>query len=281
MTRAYGTKPLIIKGSYILLFALGVAFFLNLAQGMENPLAQMLCLIPVGLAILSLVLINAQGVTALTSERDTGALDLLLVTELTPKEFIYGKLYGILYNSKEMIALPISGRDFLWWSDWLTGENLVFFLIDYLLLLPLLGHARPALRDHLHQQPDGRRQQPGHDLLSDGRHPALCVPDRPERPRVRPATAQLPDLHRRRQRGALRLARGQEPVAAIALVSLLTPFWTFYCIISLINGDMMAAFLFSAGIYGFALLAMLVPAVSDFDIALGGRTRSRDNKLIS
>ena len=35
------------------------------------------------------------------------ALDLLLVTELTPKEFIYGKLYGILYNSKEMIALPV------------------------------------------------------------------------------------------------------------------------------------------------------------------------------
>ena len=37
----------------------------------------------------------------------------------------------------------------------------------------------------------------------------------------------------------------------------------------LLNRDVLAAFLFSAGIYGFALLAMLVPAVSDFDIALG------------
>ena len=46
--------------------------------------------------------------TALTSERDTGALDLLLVTELTPKEFIYGKLYGVLYNAKEMVALPVA-----------------------------------------------------------------------------------------------------------------------------------------------------------------------------
>ena len=54
-----------------------------------------------------------------------------------------------------------------------------------------------------------------------------------------------------------------------ALVSVLTPFWSFYCIISLWRGDILAAFLFSAGIYGFALLAMLVPAVSDFDIALG------------
>ena len=61
----------------------------------------------------------------------------------------------------------------------------------------------------------------------------------------------------------------KNPSRAIALVSLLTPFWSFYCVISLINGDILAAFLFSVGIYGFALLAMLVPAVSDFDIALG------------
>ena len=60
----------------------------------------------IGLGVLSLILINAQGVTALTSERDTGALDLLLVTELSPKQFIYGKLYGVLYNTKEMIVLP-------------------------------------------------------------------------------------------------------------------------------------------------------------------------------
>ena len=61
----------------------------------------------------------------------------------------------------------------------------------------------------------------------------------------------------------------KNPSRAIALVALLTPFWSFYCIISLINGDFLAAFLFSVGVYGFALLAMLVPAVSDFDIALG------------
>ena len=105
MTRAYGAKPLIIKGCYVLLFALGMSFFFYLSRGMENPLGSGLAMIPIGLAILSLILVNAQGVTALTSERDTGALDLLLVTELSPSEFIYGKLYGILYNSKEMIAL--------------------------------------------------------------------------------------------------------------------------------------------------------------------------------
>ena len=130
-------------------------------------------MIPVGLAILSLVLVNAQGVTALTSERDTGALDLLLVTELSPKEFIYGKLYGVLYNTKEMIALPVL------WTLWLAidrgrsrSRSAVFVVVDFLLLVPLLGDARPARGDHVHEQPDGRRQQPRDDLLPDGRHPA-------------------------------------------------------------------------------------------------------------
>src|SRR5205823_9248622 len=77
MTRAYGARPLIVKGCYILLFALGMGLFSHLGQGMENPMEKGLVLIPAGLTILSLVLINAQGVTALTSERDTGALDLL------------------------------------------------------------------------------------------------------------------------------------------------------------------------------------------------------------
>ena len=230
----------------------------------------MLAMIPVGLTILSLILVNAQGVTALTSERDTGALDLLLVTELTPKEFIYGKLYGVLYNSKEMIALPVLSTLWLAFTGLISGENRSSSGHRFPAALPLLGDARPALGDHLHQQPDGGGQQPGDDLLPDGRHPALRVPDRPQRPRVRPAAAQLHDLHRRRQRRPVRLAGGQEPVAAPSpWSSLLTPFWTFYCIISLVNGDIMAAFLVSAGVYGFALLAMLVPAVGDFDIALG------------
>jgi hypothetical protein len=61
----------------------------------------------------------------------------------------------------------------------------------------------------------------------------------------------------------------KNPSRAIALVALLTPFCSFYCIISLLNGDFLAALLVSAGVYGFALMAMLVPAVGDFDIALG------------
>lgn len=269
MTRAYGTKPLIIKGCYILLFALGAGFFLSLARGLENPLGTQLCLIPVGLAILSLVLVNAQGVTALTSERDTGALDLLLVTELSPGDFIYGKLYGILYNAKEMVVLPILGAIYLWWTDRLSGENLVFFLVDYLLLC----HFAAMLGLHSAISFTSSRTAIANSLgtiffLMVGI--LLCS-----------YLIILSDREFGRQLLSFMIFIGagsvalfgslgaKNPSRAIALVALLTPFWTFYCIISLLQGDFLAAFLFSAGIYGFALLAMLVPAVGDFDIALG------------
>ena len=72
MTRAYGARPLIVKACYILLFAMGIGEFFQLGAGMENPMQSGLVMIPVGLTILSLTLVNAQGVTALTSERDTG-----------------------------------------------------------------------------------------------------------------------------------------------------------------------------------------------------------------
>jgi hypothetical protein len=269
MTRAYGTKPLIINGCYILLFALGTGFFLNLARGMESPLRTILCLIPIGLAILSLIMINAQGVTALTSERDTGALDLLLVTELSPGDFIYGKLFGILYNSKEMIALPLLGAIFLWWSDWLTGENLVFFLVDYLLLC----HFSAMLGLHSAISFTSSRTAIANSLgtiffLMVGILLCAFLIIQSEGEFARQLLSFMIFI------GAGSVALfgslgAKNPSRAIALVSLLTPFWTFYCIISLIHADYLAAFLFSLGVYGFALLAMLVPAVGSFDIALG------------
>jgi ABC-type transport system involved in multi-copper enzyme maturation permease subunit len=269
MTRAYGTKPLIVKGTYVFLFILGVLAFQNLSEGMENPLGTMLALIPIMLGILSLIIINAQGVTALTSERDTGALDLLLVTELSPKEFIYGKLYGVLYNSKEMIALPVL------WTLWMAirgqiwGETAVFAIVDFL----LLAHFAAMLGLHAAITYTNSRTAVANSLgtiffLMVGI--LICA-----------FLIVLSDREFGRQLLSFLIFIGagsvalfgslgaKNPSRAIALVSMLTPFWSFYCIISLWRGEVLAAFLFSAGIYGFALLAMLVPAVSDFDIALG------------
>jgi ABC-type Na+ efflux pump permease subunit len=269
MTRAYGAKPLIIKGCYVLLFLLGMGLFFNIGRGLENPLRSTLGLIPIGLTILSLVLINAQGVTALTSERDTGALDLLLVSELTPKEFIYGKLYGVLYNSKEMIALPVLTAIGMSIIGKLSGENLVLFLIDFLLLC----HFSAMLGLHSAITYTSSRTAVANSLatiffLMVGI--LLCafliVLNNQEFAR------QLLSFMIFIGAGSVALfgsLGAKNPSNAIALVAILTPFWSFYCIISVVNGDIMAAFLVSAGVYGFAILAMLVPAVGDFDIALG------------
>jgi hypothetical protein len=269
MTRAYGTRPLIVKGCYILLFILGMLLFYYLGQGRENPLASGLVMIPVGLCILSLVLVNAQGVTALTSERDAGALDLLLVTELSPGEFIYGKLYGILYNAKEMIALPVITAIVLTGMGFLTLENLVFFLIDFLLLC----HFSAMLGLHSAITYTSSRTAVANSLgtiflLMIGILLCAFLIVKSDREFGRQLLSFMIFI------GAGSVALfgsmgARNPSHAIALVALLTPFWTFYCIISLVNGDLMAAFLVSAGVYGFALLAMLVPAVGDFDIALG------------
>jgi ABC-type Na+ efflux pump permease subunit len=269
MTRAYGAKPLIIKGCYVLLFALGMGLFFYEGHGLENPLRSTLGLIPIGLAILSLILVNAQGVTALTSERDTGALDLLLVSELSPKEFMYGKLYGILYNSKEMIVLPVLTAVAMWVMGILTGENLILFVIDFLLLC----HFSAMLGLHSAITYTSSRTAVANSLatiffLMIGI--LLCafliVLNKQEFAR------QLLSFMIFIGAGSVALfgsLGARNPSNAIALVSLLTPFWTFYCIISLVHGDIMAAFLVSAGLYGFAIMAMLVPAVGDFDIALG------------
>jgi ABC-type Na+ efflux pump permease subunit len=268
-TRAYGTKPLVIKGAYALAFALGVTSFALNPDLKTDAWGGIPALIPPLLAVLSLVLINAQGVTALTSERDSGALDLLLVSELTPKEFIYGKLYGALYNTKEMIALPVLLGVWLAVEGILSVETACFAVVDFL----LLAHFSAMLGLHAAITHTNSRTAVANSLgtiffLMAGI--ILCA-----------YLIILSDQEFGRQLLSFLIFIGAGSVAlfgslgatnpsrAIALASVLTPFWSFYCIISIWRGEVLAAFLVSVGVYGFALLALLVPAVSDFDIALG------------
>jgi ABC-type transport system involved in multi-copper enzyme maturation permease subunit len=133
-TRAYGRRPLLVKLAYLVVLVLiassalslvlrvdfrggaaqeGASAGISLQVGqmrvtkLDNPppFAAAYGLLP--LTILSLLLVTAQATTAITSERDTGALDLLLVTDLSPREFIFGKLLGILYNTKEYLLPPL------------------------------------------------------------------------------------------------------------------------------------------------------------------------------
>ena len=267
MTRAYGSKPLVIKAAYALIFALGVAYFYANPNLESDPWRPAKALLP--LAVLSLILVNAQGVTSLTSERDTGALDLLLVTELTPKEFVYGKLYGVLYNTKEMVALPILFTIWLWARGYLAGDNAVYLVVDF----SLLCHFAAMLGLHSAITYTNSRVAVANSLgtifflmVGIGLCAFLILQS------DKGFGRQLLSFMIFIGAGSVALygsLGARNPSQAIFLVALLTPFWSFYCVISLMESYFTAAFLFSAGVYGFALLAMLVPAVSDFDIALG------------
>lgn len=207
--------------------------------------------------------------TALTSERDTGALDLLLVTELSPKEFIYGKLYGVLYNTKEMVVLPVALTIWFAISGAITFEQSVYAIVDFLLLC----HFSAMLGLHSAITYTNSRTAVANSLgtiffLMVGIFFCAYLIVLSNREFGRQLLSFLIFI------GAGSVALfgslgAKNPSRAIAIVSLLTPFWSFYCIISLLNHDILAAFLVSVGIYGFGLLAMLVPAVSDFDISLG------------
>jgi ABC-type Na+ efflux pump permease subunit len=267
MTRAYGTKPLFIKGAYFLAVLLGLAFFYANPDVTANPWRPAWVLGALG--VLSLILVNAQGVTSLTSERDSGALDLLLVTELTPKEFIFGKLYGVLYNTWDRLFWPVALAIWFAARGYIGVESAAFMIIDFL----LLAHFAAMLGLHAAITYTNSRTAIAHSL---GTTFFLMVGIL-----VCAGLIILSDRQFGRQLLSFMIFIGagsvalygslgsKNPSQAIGLVALLTPFWSFYCVISLLNGDAAAAFLFSAGVYGFALLAMLVPAVSDFDIALG------------
>lgn len=123
-TLAYGRMPLLVKIAYFLVLAL-VCYYAIAPLWSAEGAGQFTAawgLLPV--CILSLLLVSAQAVTAITSERDIRALDLLLVTDLSPKEFIFGKFWGILYNTKEYLLPPlILAGVYAWFGFLATPRN--------------------------------------------------------------------------------------------------------------------------------------------------------------
>jgi hypothetical protein len=67
----------------------------------------------------------------------------------------------------------------------------------------------------------------------------------------------------------------RNPSAAITIAALLAPLATFIIITSFLLGNYGVVFMMTAAMYGFATGAMLVPAISEFDVATG-RTTERD-----
>ncbi len=233
------------------------------------------CLAVLPLLLLSLVLLNAQAVTSLTAERDARALDLLLVTDLTPKEIVFGKLGGVFYNAKEMVVLPMLLCVGLAAVQAVSVENTLWLLGG----LAVLDVFVAVLGLHAGMIYDNSRAAVAASLgtvffLFLG--VATCM-------RMMVAFsgsfhAQLPPFLAFIVGGGLGLyvtLGARNPSTAIGLASVVCPLATFYAITTFLRseqGDMLGVFLVIVAAYGFTTAAMLVPAIYEFDVTTGRTT---------
>ena len=123
-TWAYGRKVLAIRVAYLLLAVMaGLAVrYITADYGTGSHVVDDTSVIPraatalVPLYVLSLVILNALAVTSVTTERDGKHLDLLLATDLSPSEFLFGKLGGTLSVAGLMVGAPLVLSSYLWWA---------------------------------------------------------------------------------------------------------------------------------------------------------------------
>ena len=274
-TRAYGRKVFFIKLAYLVVFLFAAAYVRHAEQtGAELVLGM---ISPPGFAfvmvsLVSLLLVNAQAVTALTSERDAKTLELLLVTDITAKEFIFGKIGGVLFNTREIILLPLMGL--LWFAvtGLLTWENFIYVALGFLMLVVfavMLGlhgglsfdNSRSAIANSLGTM----------FFLFLGVFICMML--------IVEARAsfllQLPSFLVFILGGSMGLWASlthKNPSPALTFSAFILPFLTFYSITGFLLGDSLGIWLVMSFAYGFTTVAMLIPAVSEFDVALGRTT---------
>ncbi|MDG2220431.1 MAG: hypothetical protein P8L85_03570 [Rubripirellula sp.] len=276
-TWAYGRKVMLIRFGFVMFFCAvagvlysqvqsGAAFESGGRIGRALPSATL----PLAaLGVISLVLINALAVNSVTNERDGLALDLLLVTDLSPREFVFGKLLGVLYVGKEMMVLPVLLVIYLATNGVMTIENMCYVILGAItlyLFVSMLG---------IHS---GLNYVAGRSaiLASLGTVFFLCVG-------IAICMTIMVSF-----RGAFQLQLApflvmilgggaalfaslgwRNPSSAIFIASFGLPLVTFYAITQfLLQTDHLYVFFAMLVGYVFTTAAMMVPALSEFDVSL-------------
>ena len=276
-TWAYGRKVIFIRVAFACLFALiaGVIYTqvqngdaLERAGRIGRAIPSVTIPLTV-LGVISLVLVNALAVNAVTGERDGLALDLLLVTDLSPGEFVFGKLLGVLYVAKEMILLPLFLVIYLAAVDVVTVENACYLVLGSILLYVFV--AMLGVHSGLNHVA-GRTAT----LASLGTVFFLCVG-------IAICMTIMVSF-----RGAFQLQLApflvmilgggaalfaslgwRNPSSAIFMASFSLPLVTFYAITQfLLQTDHLYVFFAITVGYVFTTAAMLIPALSEFDVSL-------------
>jgi ABC-type Na+ efflux pump permease subunit len=288
-TLAYGRRPLLVKIAYAVVVALICYFaYEQLHSGYERPtFAAAYGLVPI--SILSLLLVSAQAVTSITSERDGKALDLLLVTDVSPREFVFGKLGGVLYNTKEFLLPPLLIAIYYAIQGALayTRDDEIAFIRNFGPLLCVVGTIAVmvsfvmTLGLHVALRIENSRASIVHTLgtvffLSVGALVSiyLIVINGGSLGNQLLSFSAFIGLG---IGGLWWVLSADRPSAALTLASVLCPLAMFYAVVNILiakpgsqeSSDPLVPFLVIGAAFGFTIAAMLVPLLSEFDVALG------------
>jgi ABC-type transport system involved in multi-copper enzyme maturation permease subunit len=267
-TRAHGRAMIVVRLAWLAIFAAAVAGIVAAARA-DRPdrLAVAAAIVPVMLA--SLLAVTALAVTSVTAERDRGTLDLLLVSDLEPGEFVWGKLLGVIAAAREIVFLPLLLCLALVPPGIATAEHggslvlglgvLVFFAAVLGLYTGLChGSSRRAIAVALGIVA----------FLSIGVATAM---------RIMVAFGgsfelQLAPFLAVIVGGAVGLyaaLSARNPSPAVGWASALLPVLTFVAITGFLQGSSLQVLLVVLAAYGFATLALLIPAITAFDLLTG------------
>jgi ABC-type transport system involved in multi-copper enzyme maturation permease subunit len=273
-TRAHGRAMVVVRLAWLVLFAAAVAGVAAEARAARpDRMAVAIAVVPMVLA--SVLAVAALAVTSITSERDRGSFDLLLVSDLEPRELVWGKLLGVLGAAREIVVLPlllcvalvVVGLATPEQGTYLTlGLAVVIFFAAVLGLYAGLSH--PASRQAI--------------AVALGTVAFLCVGVATAM-RIMVAFGgsfelQLAPFLAVIVGGAVGLyaaLSARNPSPAVGWASALLPALTFIAITGFLQGNTLQVFLVVLAAYGFATAALLVPAVAAFDL-LTGRTSAGD-----
>ena len=272
MTRAYGRRIWVVQFAFLAFFVM-CAFSLHgvLTENVSATVSQLAGpLMP--LFLLSLVLVNAQAITSQTSEKDGGTFDLLLVSDITPKEYVFGKLGGVFYNMKWVVLLPLLLCGYLYYQRAMDGTALFFLLVGLSVMYAFVAMTGV----YIGMQYENTRAATATSLgtiffLFVGI--AACI-------WIMVAFSgsfetQLIPFSAFMVGGGIGLyitLGARNPSGAIATASFILPIAVFYIITSMLLAKYMLVFAVLVGAFGFTTAAMLIPAVSEFDLATGRTT---------
>jgi ABC-type Na+ efflux pump permease subunit len=294
-TLAYGRRPLLVKMTFFIVLAAIVMFALQELSrpGGRSSFAAAYGLVPV--TVLSLLLVAAQAVTSITSERDGGALDVLLVTDISPREFIFGKLVGAARNTWLFIVPPFALAAYyaamgaLTRSDPAADTLSVILdnlgpLIAILATLAVLVAFALALGVHVALRLINSRLAIAHTL---GTVFFLCIGTL-----ICIYFIVINGGSFANQwlsfiaflalgiGGLMWVLNGDRPSAALSVGAVLCPLAMFYAITNVLiarpgtdaSADPLVPALTLVVAFGFSVTAMLFPLITEFDVALGRTT---------